>query len=209
MLKVFPAVLVSLLFVPLVRADLITNGGFETGDFTGWTQSGWLIDTTNPNSGVYDASTGCSGAFCTTVGDPNSSYLYQDLATTVAAKYTLSFFYNSGQLATQGSELLVLWGDPNAPGLTTVVDFANVDTAGKYLQFTVTVTATSASSQLEFLGRQDLDFYSLDDVTLIAQTSTSGAPEPGSLLLVVAGAAGLGLKKLSSYSLRKPQYFQY
>jgi hypothetical protein len=188
MAKSFCGLLLLLFLIPAAHADLIVNGGFETGDFTGWTQSGWLIDTTSPNSGVYDAATGCAGASCTTVGDPNSAYLFQDVATTIGTKYTLTFFYDSGQLATTASELLVLWGDPTAPSLSTVVDFVNVDTSGAYVQYTGTVTATSATSELEFLGRQDLDFYSLDEVSLTGGT-TSSVPEPGSLTLVLVGIA--------------------
>ncbi len=186
MAKSFCGLLLLVFFIPVAHADLIVNGGFETGDFTGWTQSGWLIDTTNPNSGVYAAATGCGGASCTTVGDPNSAYLYQDVATTIGTKYTLTFFYNSGQLAATASELLVLWGDPNAPGLSTVVDFVNVNTSGAYAEYTGTVTATSAMSELEFLGRQDLDFYSLDNVSLVGGTVTS-VPEPASKLLLFMG----------------------
>ncbi len=191
----------SLLLVSFspVYANLIVNGGFEAGDFTGWTQSGWLIDTTNPNSGVYDAQTGCSGASCTTVGDPNSAYLYQDVATAIGTTYSLTFFYDSGQLATSGSELLVLWGDPNAPSLSTVVDFLNVDTSGSYVEYFGTVTATSATSQLEFLGRQDLDFYSLDDVSLAAQASNA-APEPASFFMIGASAlVFLALKRFCMF----------
>jgi len=174
------ALLLTFLFVPVAHAtSILVNGGFETGDFTGWTQSGWLIDTTNPNSGVYDTSTGCSGASCTTVGDPNSAYIFQDVATTPGTTYTLSFFYDSGQLPILGSELLVLWGDPNAANLSTVVDFVDVDTSGTYAEYTGMVSATSAMSELEFLGRQDLDYYSIDDVSLTGGTVTS-VPEPRS-----------------------------
>lgn len=177
------------LFAPAAHAGLVMNGGFETGDFSGWTQSDWFIDTTNPNSGVYDASTGCGGVSCTTVGDPNSAYLYQDVATTVGTTYTLSFFYNSGQLPTSASELLVLWGDPTAPSLSTVADFADIDTSGAYVQYTGTVMATSMTSQVEFLGRQDLDFYYLDDVSLTVTTTgpTPKVPEPQTFWLMLGG----------------------
>jgi hypothetical protein len=193
MAKSFSALLLLFLSIPAAHANLIVNGGFETGDLTGWTQSGWLIDTLNPHSGVYDAATGCVGASCTTVGDPNAAYLYQDVATTIGASYALSFFYDSGQLATTASELLVLWGDPNAPSLSTVVDFLNLSTSGAYVKYTGTVTATSATSQLEFLGRQDLDFYYLDDVSLTAPVSS--VPEPKSLSLFLTGAIAVGVSK--------------
>ena len=193
MLKIASGLILLVLFIPTAHADLIVNGGFETGDFTGWTQSGWLIDTLNPNSGIYDAATGCAGASCTTVGDPNAAYLFQDVATTSGSTYTLSFFYNSGQLATTASELRVLWGNPNAASLSTVVDFVNVDTSGAYVKYTVTVTATSATSELEFLGRQDLDFYSVDDVS-VTGGAVSNVPEPYSVKLITLGAVAVFLR---------------
>lgn len=195
--------LILFLFSPGYASNILINGDFETGDFTGWTNSGWFIDTSNPNSGVYDASTGCSGASCTSVGDPNSAYIYQDVATNVGTTYDLTFFYDSGQVPTYGSELLVLWGDPAAASLSTVVDFVNVDTSGAYAEYTGTVTATSGTSQLEFLGRQDLDFYYLDDVSLTAP-STSAVPEPGTASLVVAGLFGLIIARLGVHQSRKP-----
>lgn len=186
MAKIASGFIVLSFFIPAAHADLIVNGGFETGDFTGWTQSGFFIDTTNPDSGVYDASTGCSGASCATVGDPNSAFIYQDVATTVGTTYDLTFFYDSGQLPAFGSELLVLFGDPTASSLSTVVDFVDVDTSGAYAEYQGTVTATALTLQLEFLGRQDLDFYYVDDVSLNAQISA--VPEPSPFLLVLLGA---------------------
>lgn len=166
-------------------ANILTNGDFETGDFTGWTQSDWFIDSLNPHSGVYDASTGCFGASCTTAGDPNAAYLFQDVATTPGATYDLSFFYDSGQLATSGSGLLVLWGNPAALSLSTVADFQNVSTSGAYVQYSGIVTASSTTSELEFLGRQDNDFYYVDDVSLTA--ASSRVPEVESLSLIFFG----------------------
>jgi hypothetical protein len=193
MLRILTRLLVLGAFVSHANATPLFNTDFETGDFTGWTQAGWFIDTSLPNSGSYDASTGCSGAGCTMPGDPNAAYLYQDIATDFGANYTLSFFYNSGQLPTQGSELLVQWGDSAAPSLLTVTDVTNVDTLGSYVRYSGTVSATSALSRLEFFGRQDFDFYYLDDVALTE--NVAGAPEPGSLWLVAAGPVLLVFRK--------------
>jgi hypothetical protein len=112
------------------------------------------------------------------------------VATTIGTTYDLSFFYDSGQDPTFGSELLVLFGDPTAPSISSVVDLVDVDSSGAYVQYTGTVVATSLTSQLEFLGRQDLDFYYLDDVSLTP--SVTGMPEPQSALLIASGAVLLG-----------------
>ena len=41
------ALAVSLLLVYSAAADLVVNGGFETGDFTGWTTSRLLKNSHN------------------------------------------------------------------------------------------------------------------------------------------------------------------
>jgi hypothetical protein len=104
-----------------------TNGDFETGDFNAWTANNWFIDTTNPQSGFFDAATGCVGSPCIDtinvimVGfllpSPASAYILQDVPTIIGTTYALSFYYNSGQSPQSGSALLVQWGDPTSPGL--------------------------------------------------------------------------------------------
>ncbi|MGP8243845.1 MAG: hypothetical protein ACLQVN_04910 [Bryobacteraceae bacterium] len=56
------SVVVLLLACGAAHAGLIVNGGFETGDFTGWTVTGanvlntnYGISTINPEDGVYCA----------------------------------------------------------------------------------------------------------------------------------------------------------
>src|SRR5258708_2856220 len=66
--------------------ELLANPGFETGDFTGWTQSG--------NTGFSGATgaphTGQFGAFFGPVG--SMGFISQDLATIPGAAYEISWW---------------------------------------------------------------------------------------------------------------------
>src|ERR1700731_4465933 len=58
------------------RANIVQNPGFETGDFTSWTQTGWGINgSVPPHTGNFDASTGCVGAPCVDPTNPNAASL--------------------------------------------------------------------------------------------------------------------------------------
>jgi subtilisin family serine protease len=64
----------------------LVNGGFETGDFTGWTRTGTTaVLTTTPHGGSYD---GRGGSTVATNGDSTVAQTF-----TVAANGTLSFWY--------------------------------------------------------------------------------------------------------------------
>lgn len=158
------------------RADYLVNGGFETGSFSGWSQSGntnyTFVSSSAPNSGNYAAWLG-------PVGSPG--YLSQTVATTPGASYTLTFF-----LAGDGktpSDFQVLFGG------TSVMDQTNIPSQG-YTEYQYTVTATSSSTVLQFGFQDDNGFLRLDDVSL----SPNAAPEPGGLTLLALGCAGLGAR---------------
>src|SRR5579859_6126129 len=71
---------------------IIQNGGFETGDFTGWTQTGNTNYTFVGSDPIYVHS-GNYGAVFAPVG--SLGFISQTVATVPGQKYSLSFWLNS------------------------------------------------------------------------------------------------------------------
>lgn len=182
--------------------NLVHNGSFATGDFTNWTThtcgagcgaQGWSVQTsipadpgTPPPGATAAALTACVGAPC---NDPVSGDTITQTLTTVAGQtYTLSFYYDGGSNSSTGTtELQVLWNGTAVSGGTIVNATTNT-----WKQYTFTVTATGASTVLEFSGRQDPAVLYLTGISVTAGGPIA-TPIPGTLLLMIAGLAGLGL----------------
>jgi hypothetical protein len=164
-------------------SNLVTNGSFETGDFTGWTVSG---DTTF--TGVCDASS-CPGMFVPEDGNfaayfgpvGDTATLSQTIATTPGDEYSLSFYLANP-----------VGGTPNFFSVTfgnSSFSFTNFGVAFGWQQFTLTTLATSDQTPLSFTFRNDPSFWFLDNVTV--QQSGGTVPEPGTLVLFGSGALAL------------------
>jgi hypothetical protein len=161
-------------------------------NFTG--TAPWATTQTSDNYpwgwGDGFASTGCVGSSCITGGPGQLADLFQDLTTVDGATYTLSFLYNSGSGAT--TELEALFGS------TVAIDLVNQD--GSYVTYNIPgLVATSSTTVLDFLGRQDPGFNYLTDVSVV-ETAPPSVPEGGvSLLyLLLAAAACFGAMLVSS-----------
>jgi hypothetical protein len=168
------------------RADLIVNGGFETGDFTGWSLSG-NTGFSGVASGAPFAHSGTYGAYFGAVGSDGILTQAQNVNTVVGHTYTFSFWlYNEG-------------GTPNdmsaSFGSDTVLSLTNAP-AMAYTEFTYNVVATSTSTSVSFSFRQDPAYWGLDDVSLVDTTVTT--PEPASLTML-----GLGTMCLMGYAWRR------
>jgi hypothetical protein len=177
-------------------ANLVTNGDFETGNFTGWTVtnaasgSNIAVRTIPPGHGTLGAAFGATGTA--------SDSISQILATTPGASYDLSFFYEVGfpggnPLPPANNKFEVFFngvsvGSPLFPQSDVNPGFINP----------VTITgliATGSMTTLEFQGRNALSLSTqtstgydyLDDVTVTASVPESGT----SALLMVVGLMGL------------------
>ena len=210
----FSAVLLGTSASPSAALELITNGGFETGNFTpigggittydlisagdpevltGWTIGNslvWGFNTTDINP-----HTGSGFVDLTGVGDtvPHGS-LNQSISTLIGEQYTFSMFVTQdfrGSLGFNvfaGGALLSLLGTPG------FWDYS--PTGATYGQVTGVFTATSTSTLIDIVGVKlgSTQFMiGLDNVSVTGPDPVAPVPVPGALPLLIAalGMAGI------------------
>ncbi len=150
---------VALPFTLLVGQPLVQNGGFETGDFTGWTQSGnpAYTSVTSGNSrfvhsGTYGAALGPSGSL---------GYLSQTLPTFAGQNYLLSLWVDSPKISGTATpnEFSVSWNGH------IIFDQSDMGKIG-WTNLLFIVTATGPSTVLQLGFRDDPYYLGLDDINV-------------------------------------------
>jgi len=172
---------VALLSVGAVQADLVTNGGFEAGNFTAWTETGDTsfngVQCPGPDFSVQSGN--CS-AFFGPVGTLGG--ISQALATVAGAYYDISFWLepDGGTV----SQFIFNWD-----GGLAELSLSDMLASG-FVKYSFLLPATTANTSLSFSFRDDVGFINLDSVTVNA---ASAVPEPGTLSLALAGLALVGV----------------
>jgi hypothetical protein len=188
MTKLLFLVATSMLAIaPAHGAELVVNGGFETGDFTGWT----LLEDTSlavvtsenllggPTGGVWHASIAQTG--------PSSlTRLQQTIATTPGATYRVSFDYAYGGIS--GGDvpngISFFWNDDAIFG-------SGFDGLVNYKNRTTFKVADSTSTVLRFTFSSPRVPWLVDSVSV---TQRGGAvPEPASWAMMIAGFGMVGM----------------
>jgi hypothetical protein len=195
------AAAVLLLAPSALAQNLVVNGSFESF-LASWTPqgSGWG-NSPFPRTGLRAAGTGCTGAACL---DPSTgAIIHQEIPTTPGARYTLSFWYRTNSAADNPMEVQahVSNGAATGGGAGTCSGscvFQTQTPVSSYTNATYTFIASSASTRITFLGRNDPSGVQIDDVSVVATPEPIPTLSEWTMILMgtlLAGAGGLYLQR--------------
>jgi subtilase family serine protease len=157
--------------VRLADTSIVQNGGFEAGNFNGWT----LVGNDNTTNFIYNAVVSASGPvvggtnfihsgnYGAFLGDIQVATLSQTLNTFPGQLYLLSFWLNN-PVSGSVQQFLVNW-NTNSPAVNRIYYLTNPPVL-PWTNLTFVVAATGTNTTLQFGAENDPNGFGLDDVTV-------------------------------------------
>ena len=173
--------LVFWLSLPARCQNLVLNGGFETGNFSSWTQFGdtgfTSVQTTASPEGTHQA----------WFGPLSRGGIRQNIATIIGQTYQISYRLSAGDSTSSTRTFLAQFGNPTAR--TTLESLTNPALFGFTLR-TFTFVATTTTSQIRFRFENDPDYWRLDNVIVqrvqtVPELNAKAAQLPTILILLM------------------------
>ncbi len=185
-------------------SELQTNGGFETADFTGWTQAGtgtWDVTNVSPYAGTYHArlsQTASQTATLTTNlgGTPR-------MAVTAGLYYAVSMrYYTTSAIATYFStaSIAVKWYTATSGGSLISTDTLACTSSGSYIYSGLAVLAPATAAGAEIVVTWTRNATAGTIVTYF-DALTFKASQYGSLTTNLGATPRMAVTGLESYRL--------
>lgn len=162
---------------PVAAANLIRNGGFETGDFAHWELSGSRsftgVSSFAPHDGVFAAFMGPFGA---------EGSLAQTVATEAGATYEISFWLRNEVGGTN-------FFQASFDGAPLLLDL-QAEAAFPFRRYSFVRMAGGDAATLRFTYRNDPSYWHLDGVSVTRLNAA--IPEPAGWAMMIAGVGLVG-----------------
>jgi hypothetical protein len=165
---------------PAVATNLVNNGSFETGDFSGWERIGDDMRFTDVTTDIVGGGP-TDGMYHARFGPFFASGIQQFIATTPGTVYRLEF--DLANLGPPQNQFAFVFDQPQEVQTNVA--------AYDYVHRSVDVTAVTTSTWLGFVFSQPNEYWVIDNISV---TALPAVPEPSSAALLLLGAAALGLR---------------
>jgi len=151
---------------PCTPVNLVSNGSFQTGDFTDWNLVGNSVYNSIQPGGInmlnyWEA------------GNVNyDAYLTQTIQTVPGHSYTLSYYMKSDSRTLRDGRVVhfdITLNNVSIPGIEILVIGPIYYPGFDWTLFSVSFTAITTSTELTFVTRNDPDYLNITAISVIEQ----------------------------------------